>query len=304
MSTLTLLLPRAARALPSMPRLLGNADALPSRAPGVLPALAAAFGMSADTLPVAALLRQAHAGDAGRDAWLCADPVFVQPDLADARLLAWGAMALQPDEATELARALRPTLGDAGLALETTLPSRWQLRLAPGTPLPTFTRPEQALGASLLAHLPSGSEARRWHALFNEMQMLLHEHPVNRARRSAGRPPVNALWFWGAGTLPPVPTQRPVLLICRDPLAHALAIHAGSAVGETLSAWNGQGDCFMDAVADAAQGTDEVLAAAGTHVRAGSVLELAFDDGQCWRITRRQRWRVWRRPLIARDSED
>ncbi|HSC98716.1 MAG TPA: hypothetical protein VLI21_07425, partial [Casimicrobiaceae bacterium] len=34
----------------------------------------------------------------------------------------------------------------------------------------------------------------------NEIQMLLHEHPVNAAREARSEPPVTGIWFWGGGT--------------------------------------------------------------------------------------------------------
>ena len=45
--------------------------------------------------------------------------------------------------------------------------------------------------------------------LLNEVQVLLHQHPLNAARQTRGLPPVNSVWFWGAGRLPapgPSPT--------------------------------------------------------------------------------------------------
>ena len=35
--------------------------------------------------------------------------------------------------------------------------------------------------------------------LMTELQMLLHEHPVNEARAARGVPTVNAVWLWGGG---------------------------------------------------------------------------------------------------------
>ncbi len=293
MGKLTLLLPRVAHELAALPRLLGRADALPARAPGLLPALAEAYGMPAATLPVAALLRQAAAGDCGNDVWLCADPVYVQADAAGARMLAWGDLGLDAAEAESLARPLRPLLGDAGLLLETTTADRWQLRLAAGTPLPGFSAPEQVLGAALLEHLPAGHEGRRWRALFNEVQMILHQHPRNRARQASGLMPVNALWFWGGGTLPTHPPRPVQALLATDALALALARHAGSTPLAALTQWDGQGACFADAADRAA--ASAALDAARSWLRAGVTLELGFDDGRRWRITRGQRWRFWRR---------
>lgn len=45
--------------------------------------------------------------------------------------------------------------------------------------------------------------------LANEVQMLLHTHPVNAARAAAGEATLNGLWLWGNGEpLPPEPTQK------------------------------------------------------------------------------------------------
>jgi len=39
--------------------------------------------------------------------------------------------------------------------------------------------------------------------LLNEAQMVMHGHAVNAERQASGRPPINSLWLWGAGALPP-----------------------------------------------------------------------------------------------------
>jgi hypothetical protein len=43
---------------------------------------------------------------------------------------------------------------------------------------------------------------RKWLAIFNECQIILHNHPLNVERTKAGRAPINALWFWANGELP------------------------------------------------------------------------------------------------------
>jgi hypothetical protein len=58
--------------------------------------------------------------------------------------------------------------------------------------------PLELAGQDVNANLPAGPDAAHWHSTLNEVQMLLHEHPVNEAREV----PLNSLWFWGAGRLP------------------------------------------------------------------------------------------------------
>ena len=297
MPSQTLLLPPLVRldGVESLPRLLGRADALPAQLPGLLPALADAFALPAERLPAAALLREAAARDAGDGVWLCADPVYVQPEVNGARLMAWGEMALERDEAETLARPLRPLLGDAGMLLEISTPSRWQLRLRPGTPLPAFATPEAVLGQSLLLHLPQGADGRRWRALFNELQILLHQHPRNRARSAAGLPPVNALWFWGGGALPARPRTRLTALLSQDALARALALHAQVALIDDPAQAADTGMLWLDLAAADAPRVGAQLAGAMRRLRRGDSLELAFLDGRRWHVTSGQRWRFWRR---------
>lgn len=42
----------------------------------------------------------------------------------------------------------------------------------------------------------SGADRRKVNQLQSELQMLLHQHPVNQMRASKGQPAVNSLWFW------------------------------------------------------------------------------------------------------------
>jgi len=58
-----------------------------------------------------------------------------------------------------------------------------------------------ARGARVDEKLPSGPDAMRFHALMNEAQMLLHEHPVNAEREARGEPALNSIWFWGGGVM-------------------------------------------------------------------------------------------------------
>jgi hypothetical protein len=221
-------LPDLQRFDPSHPlrTLLQRADRIGDGAKGYLGGLAAYFP-SGSGLPAAALLREHLAGDAGDASWLSADPAWVQPDMSGARLLACGQLQLSPEEAAALAEPLKPMFHDAGLALEISSPDRWHVRLPPQTELPDFDVPEQALGEDLYGHLPSGPEGRRWRVLLNEVQVLLHQHPLNEQRRARGLPPVNSVWFWGGGALPAHLATSLAGVIGEDLLLCALAKRAG-----------------------------------------------------------------------------
>jgi hypothetical protein len=47
--------------------------------------------------------------------------------------------------------------------------------------------------------LPQGADAQVLKRFGAELEMWLHEHPVNEARRMRGELPVSTLWLWGGG---------------------------------------------------------------------------------------------------------
>ncbi|HET6632847.1 MAG TPA: phosphoglycerate mutase [Rhodanobacteraceae bacterium] len=280
-------------------RWLARADHLPSSGRGWLPALAAQFQWPGKGLPpLAAITRQQQAGDAGDGVWLFADLANVQPDLTGARMLACGMLDVTADEAEALAQPLRPLFGDRGVLLETTTPPRWHLRLPQGTRLPDFATPEAVLGDSLIAHLPEGDEGRRWRALLNEAQVILHQHPVNNERRRRGKPFVNSLWFWGAGgngTLPPWLKCVAAQAYGDAPLLQALAAQAGVPV-QPSAAFDPTATPGEDVLLDLgnASGAAATLALLRATLRRRNRLELAFADGERYRVRRSHRWRFWR----------
>ncbi|MET0254273.1 MAG: phosphoglycerate mutase [Luteibacter sp.] len=174
----------------------------PAALPGYLVAMAEHFRWPGGRLPAAALIRQSVAGDAGDALWLSADPAWVQPELNGARLLACGNLGLTVEESASLVAALAETFEAEGMTLCVGDAQHWQLRLPGYIDVPAFPEPEEALGADLFEQLPKGEAGRRWRALINEAQVVLHNHPVNRSRASRHLPPVNSVWLWGAGVLP------------------------------------------------------------------------------------------------------
>lgn len=304
--TLTLLLGArryfAGQALsPSFARALARA-AHEDRVEGELAQLQRQFRVRpAGTWPSAAIIEGVRLGpdERQRDQWLCADPVWLQADLSTVRLMAWGNLGLTAEEAEALLRPLKPLFGDAGFPIEQREPEAWRLRIPRESRLPTFPHPLDALGGDAFAQLGSGAEARRWRTLLAEAQVLLHEHPVNEARRRAGRPPANSLWFWGGG-LWPDQVEGPVgTVVAVDPevlgFAHAAGCPTTDAVDATRPGlidlrpqrqWRVVED--VCGVARAALGTGAIDA-----------LVLDFADGHRVRFMQGQGWRFWCRP--ARD---
>lgn len=190
--------------------------------------LGTAFGPDCHGLPAGALGAYG-AGHAAQGLWCRADPLHL-------RLMREG-LVIVPADAFTLgqaeADALRADLNAhfAGtLELVGVRPSAWCARLA-GLGAPEGRAPLALAGADVDRNLPAGADATRWHALMNETQMLLHEHPVNAAREARGDPPVNSLWPWGGGALPGRATAAWRSVTTDDPTAAGLARLAGIRAG-------------------------------------------------------------------------
>lgn len=276
---------------PGAARALGRGDRLADGEAGEVAQLQRHFELLPRGWPMAALTRELDAGDAGDRTWLRADPAYVRVEATGARLQGWANLGLARDESEELLRALRPVFGEAGMELSAPAPERWYLELARGTPLPRFADPAAAFGADLFAQLPSGPEGRRWRALFNEAQVLLHQHPLNAARLAAGKAPINALWFWGAGQLPDSVRSKARGVLTEGPDLHALAARAAMPTASEA----GQGVLVdLREQRDWAK-VERVL----LDALAEGELLLDFADGARWRLEAGQRWRFWRRPLVS-----
>ncbi len=314
MPTAILLLPPGARfggqRFPeSDARALGRADRSSGDA-GERAQLLRHFQLLPRRWPVAALTRQLDAGDAAHAAWLRADPVYIRPDINGARLLAHGeALRLERADCDALLPALRPLFGDTGFPLDAPQPTRWYLRLPREAKLPVFAEPGEALGADLFEYLPGadqvgGSEGRRWRALLSEAQVVLHNHPWNAQRQAAGKPPVNSLWFWGAGVLPDHVTAAAAAVLTHEPTLHALAVAAKRPVSALPARYAAQTDDRLIDLRDArdlAVLARDWLAPMLARLHGGELARITLDcaDGAGFVLERRQRWRFWRKPIMA-----
>ncbi|HET7359093.1 MAG TPA: phosphoglycerate mutase [Rhodanobacteraceae bacterium] len=302
MSVLHVLLPALSRCaqVPALRRWRQRGDTLDAVERGRLAAIAVCFRVPTRMLPVAALTRDFAAGDAGGASWMCADPASVQPDMSGARMLACGNLELTADEAAALVQDLGPLFEAHDCRLEPTTPSRWHLRLPPGTSAPQSASAEQVLGDDLLPHLPQGPGARRWRVLFNEVQMALHEHPVNRTRQARGQLPVNAVWLWGGGSLPAAVQTSVAQVFSDDALVRALAVRARVAVAQPVADFGiGSAVANVDTLLDLGLAGDvdaatRQLLSVWRHGRIDAML-LAFESGERIRVRHWHRWRAWRR---------
>jgi hypothetical protein len=185
------------------------------------------FGLEGEPLAAGALTLAAAGGEPAAHCWARADPVHLKLMRDRLILVPSPAFALSREEADALVEALNRHFGER-LWLTAPEPGRWCARLdrefACGA-----ASPLDVAGRDVDLALRIGGEAgKRWAALLNEVQMLLHSHPVNQAREERGEAAVNSVWLWGAGVAPQVPPSRWQTVSADDPVARGLARLAGA----------------------------------------------------------------------------
>jgi hypothetical protein len=195
-------------------------------------ALMQAFAVSRQRdWPVAPLARLGDGEMPDSGYWICADPVHLQVDRDALILAAPGYGELGQSDAHAVVQTLNGHFETAGIQFFAPAPTRWYARCAQAPVIETVPLREAA-GRDVDTLLPRGDDALAWHRIFNEIQMLLHNHPVNEAREDAGLPAINSVWFWGGGTLPSQVSGKWSFVWAGDALAKGLARAAGIAVDD------------------------------------------------------------------------
>jgi len=175
--------------------------------------------------PVAPYTLLADGGAPERHFWMRADPVHLRVG-RDSLVLADGAaFQVSRAESEALVETLNRHFGQTMLFYPMR-PARWYVRLEKAPDMQT-TPAAAARGLAIDETLPSGPDAMRFHALMNEAQMLLHEHPVNAEREARAEPALNSVWFWGGGAMAAAKDRPFSTVVGDDPLARGLALAAG-----------------------------------------------------------------------------
>jgi hypothetical protein len=159
-----------------------------------------------------------------------ADPIHLAASLTSVHLMPRGLLRLDASAQAELCAAFHGAFGEVGYEL---VPTRIGRFLASGPALGDeieTTDPARCLGASLENALPRGRGAAPLRRLGAEIEMWLHEHPLNARRAAARRAPVSTLWLWGAG----VPLARQIAHSSSDNGPPSAAVFSEDAYVEGL----------------------------------------------------------------------
>lgn len=150
--------------------------------------------------------------------WIAgADPIYLEPRLDHLCLHALERHGVPPADLRPLYDHLQETLGDGRRFGFARMGTCGYLRA--DQPIATAAVPAGMLDGHVPNdYLPAGEDAASHRRLVSEIEMALHEHPVNERRVAAGKVPVNSLWLWGGGAAPEKITRPQPPLFSDDPL--------------------------------------------------------------------------------------
>lgn len=266
-----------------------------------------------------ALGRYGRDPESGPGFWMRADPVHLQAGQDHALLWDAGMLSLTTAEADQVLADLNEHFAEVGLHLERDGTEQWYARCS--EPLNAETRPpESASGRNAYHFHPGGEDGPRLRTWMSEAQMLLHEHPVNRARRAAGAMELTGVWFWGLGVLQSPGELGVDVVWSDDPVLGGAARLEERAwrdgVPEGFAAWSGQAEggrhgieLRQGAAAARAGDAEAWQAAVETFDRdwlqpalravdrgeLGELRVLAVPGSVAHGYGRGSRWRFWRR---------
>ncbi|SFW19540.1 phosphoglycerate mutase [Nitrosovibrio sp. Nv17] len=214
--------------LPNLAGLLAKSARIEEAAQPIEPWLCRTFHVERqEDWPVAPLTLEIDSAEsiaAGDDRWIRADPIHLRIEQNQILLADSHVFQISAEEAQQLTDFLNQHFGedDRPIELLPLQPDRWYLNATAMPPASTHLLSE-AINQNMAARLPSGTASRQWRTLLNEIQMLLHDHPLNQSRERRGEPAVNGVWFWGGGTLPRPATSAYTHVWSDDVLARSLA---------------------------------------------------------------------------------
>lgn len=254
--------------------------------------------------PIAPFARLGDGEQPDRAYWLCADPVHLHADRDALVMVDASRFTLDTTEAGSLVGTLNEYFSGDSIVFSAPTAKRWYVKLPHAPDIETVPLREAA-GRSVGELLPRGKDALAWHRRFNEVQMVLHDHPVNQEREARGVPPVNSTWFWGGGILPDLINSNWVHVWSCDALSRGLSIAAAirsTPPSQNFDQWLSEAEpgAHLIVLDDAQLGDiEQWLTSAMQALRSRVLTELRLsvvwkERVRCFALTRGDLWKFWR----------
>lgn len=125
-----------------------------------------------------------------------------EESFSDKKMLDYSAGEITTEEGRELIKAVQEALSTKKYDFYSGVSYRNCL-ISHGGTVTELTAPHDISGKEIGEYLPSDSELKE---LIINSYDILKDHPVNLKRIADGKNPANAIWLWGAGTKPTLPS--------------------------------------------------------------------------------------------------
>ncbi len=180
-------------------------------------------------------------------------------DYDDKIILDHSAGEISTAEADELIKALEKAFGNESRHFYTGVSYRHCLLWKNSSDTYPFNRPHDILGRRIGDYLPDKQEGKAFYDLMRASYDVLKDHPVNIARRKAGKNVANSIWLWSPGKKPALPSFRDkwgldAAVISAVDLIKGIALCAGmesidveGATGNLHTNYRGKADAAIDA---------------------------------------------------------
>lgn len=191
-------------------------------------------------LPLAALTAHKFRLPPARS-WLLAQPMECLADARSVYCEGYEHLDITPQEAAQLIDTINEHIAPLDMRMYAPEPEHWLLGAQTEMAFETFEL-EEVVGQDIAKYVPKQA-SQQWQQLFVEIEMLLHQHPVNQLRVASGKPQINACWLWGEGELQVLKKQPSATVASSQDLCAVLAewvdaqiIYPKAGLDETLAA--------------------------------------------------------------------
>lgn len=188
--------------------------------------------------------------------------------LEDGKIKNHSAGHISTEEAKLLIEAINQELGTESVRFYPGVSYRHLLVVKNGSPRIKLTPPHDVPGTPWRDVLPQALDAEGEETaklltdLIVRSHAVLENHPVNQARRAAGKDPANSVWFWSAGKKPRMQSYQELFgksgaVISAVDLLHGIGVYAGfrvikvpGATGLYNTNYEGKVAAALDAIRD------------------------------------------------------
>ena len=154
----------------------------------------------------------------------------------------YSAGEISTKEAKELIEYIQSKLGTDSIAFYAGVSYRHCLVKHHASIGTTYTPPHDISSKKITEYLPKDLYGDEMLKLMKASYELLKDHPINVARRKAGKNPANSIWLWGEGTKPKLQAFKDRYHI-NGAIISAVDLLKGIGIGAKMDVINVEGAC-------------------------------------------------------------